>query len=808
MAEYKTTITKTKDGGSTITSGNMTKQEAARLAAERERTKNMNTSDSASAASDALAKDIAAKKRYTEMQNILASGKHKSMSDEEKAAFVKEYKKLKLDYSFNEGGVVPMNNMAKQMEMFDDGGLMDEGGTVDPVSGNDVPPGSTQEEVRDDIPAQLSEGEFVFPADVVRYFGLEKLMEMRQEAKMGLQRMEDMGQMGNSEEATMPDNLPFDIDDLEMEEEQSDLNFNLGGVVPMQGTGVVNTANAGPTTGFTPYVAPAIPGFTGPQLQNTQYTTATQTTNLPTFLQTVGNKPGEYDEFRRYVNNAGQVRQIPFKNGQPLYPIPEGFRFEAMGTTTPTDTSTTPVTVTGQQQDDGGGDGGTVGVGSSTVTGASDMETAMMDSSRGMFGTRDSSVGTFGSNREFGFSNDAMRSATVDMAMAQFGSLSPMAAAGIAIGNKLGILDNMSTPNQNAIAGQTAKGMALSAMGFSNPGQISTNEQATAYGLAISAAMEASKKGQDVGDAVDAVMAQNQEAVKQGQISALTDIGYSASDISNIDTVSRAMAGYNALADAYDQDAREIASTGFVMDKDRNPVRTRDITTGKLKGNVMKQSALDQLNAFQSKAAQARAKATSLSSLDLALDRARKSGVVDAAEFGPGTGGYSTEDAAAAADVAGHSGDTGPGGSGADHGADAAGSTGAGTGTDCLTEDMKVNLNGVIDFVTNIKVGDIIDNYKVKEVIHKHMRSGYYAINNELKISNDHPVLANGTWTRPENLVVGDSINGIPVASLEYIERMTPTVSIVIDGESFDVHTENNIYIVHGRYKEVRQEAA
>ena len=133
---------------------------------------------------------------------------------------------------------------------------------------------------------------------------------------------------------------------------------------------------------------------------------------------------------------------------------------------------------------------------------------------------------------------------------------------------------------------------------------------------------------------------------------------------------------------------------------------------------------------------------------------------------------------------------------------------GYGGGTDCLTEDMKVKLNGVIDFVTNIKVGDMIDNYKVKEVLHKHMRSGYYAINNELKISNDHPVLANGTWTRPEYLVVGDNINGIPVSSLEYVERMTPTVSIVIDGESFDVHTENNIYTVHGRYREVRQEAA
>ena len=41
-----------------------------------------------------------------------------------------------------------------------------EGGMIDEVSGNDVPTGSTREEVRDDIPAQLSEGEFVFPADV------------------------------------------------------------------------------------------------------------------------------------------------------------------------------------------------------------------------------------------------------------------------------------------------------------------------------------------------------------------------------------------------------------------------------------------------------------------------------------------------------------------------------------------------------------------------------------------------------------------------------------------------------------------
>jgi hypothetical protein len=126
-------------------------------------------------------------------------------------------------------------SMSKQMELFDEGGLKDEGGTVDPVSGNEVPPGSTQEEVRDDIPAQLSEGEFVFPADVVRYLGLEFLMNLRQRAKAGLKKMEEMGQMGNSDEATLPDDIPFTVDDLEMAE---------GGVVEAQaGT----------------YVAPSIP---------------------------------------------------------------------------------------------------------------------------------------------------------------------------------------------------------------------------------------------------------------------------------------------------------------------------------------------------------------------------------------------------------------------------------------------------------------------------------------------------------------------------------------------------------------------
>ena len=48
------------------------------------------------------------------------------------------------------------------------GGMKQQGGTVDPVSGNTVPVGALKNEVRDDVPAQLSDGEFVFAHAVER----------------------------------------------------------------------------------------------------------------------------------------------------------------------------------------------------------------------------------------------------------------------------------------------------------------------------------------------------------------------------------------------------------------------------------------------------------------------------------------------------------------------------------------------------------------------------------------------------------------------------------------------------------------
>ena len=69
---------------------------------------------------------------------------------------------------------------------------------------NDPPVGSTPSEVADDIPAMISEGEFVIPADVVRYVGLDKIRAMMQEAKHGLACMEEEGLIVDVDEDGRP----------------------------------------------------------------------------------------------------------------------------------------------------------------------------------------------------------------------------------------------------------------------------------------------------------------------------------------------------------------------------------------------------------------------------------------------------------------------------------------------------------------------------------------------------------------------------------------------------------------------------
>ena len=121
--------------------------------------------------------------------------------------------------------------MNDQMRMFEEGGIADDGMDRDPVSGNEVPSGSLAKEVRDDIPAQLSEGEYVVPADVVRYFGVRVFEEMRMEAKMGLQGMERDGRIGG--EPVMPEAMP-EADQNSISEE------DLAEIEQMLTTGVAN----------------------------------------------------------------------------------------------------------------------------------------------------------------------------------------------------------------------------------------------------------------------------------------------------------------------------------------------------------------------------------------------------------------------------------------------------------------------------------------------------------------------------------------------------------------------------------------
>ena len=103
-------------------------------------------------------------------------------------------------------------------KLYQEGGLADDGARVEPVTGNEVPPGSMDQEVRDDIDAKLSEGEYVIPADVVRFLGLGQIERMVTKAKKGLEEMDANGRIGG--EPVDSDGVPLDDEELSPEEMQ------------------------------------------------------------------------------------------------------------------------------------------------------------------------------------------------------------------------------------------------------------------------------------------------------------------------------------------------------------------------------------------------------------------------------------------------------------------------------------------------------------------------------------------------------------------------------------------------------------
>lgn len=159
------------------------------------------------------------------------------------------------------------------------GGSVEE---VDPVSGNEVPTGSLPEEVRDDIDAKLSEGEYVVPADVVRYYGVKFFEDLRSQAKMGFEDMAANGRIGG-EPVPAEGGLPFDVSELQAEDvPDGPMMMNEGGDV-------------------TSMIQPDfMQGYTLPSAGQTQ-------------------------EYKTFVNDQGLTMTIRFVNGQPTVAVPAGY---------------------------------------------------------------------------------------------------------------------------------------------------------------------------------------------------------------------------------------------------------------------------------------------------------------------------------------------------------------------------------------------------------------------------------------------------------------------------------------------------
>lgn len=185
---------------------------------------------------------------------------------------------------------------------------------VDPVSGNEVPPGATPQEVRDDVPAMLSEGEYVVPADVLRYYGVKFFEDLRDNAKQEMMGLEANGRTGQP----IDDDMPFSMEELNVvddgEEDMPMEGMNKGGYVKGYAEGGVT---------YDPSVA------------NMQ---------TPDFLKGIS-APGQSasEDYKTYTNDAGMTMTVRFINGKPTAYIPPGYRETTAGVTTPTAAAPAPV---------------------------------------------------------------------------------------------------------------------------------------------------------------------------------------------------------------------------------------------------------------------------------------------------------------------------------------------------------------------------------------------------------------------------------------------------------------------------------
>ena len=135
---------------------------------------------------------------------------------------------------------------------------------------------------------------------------------------------------------------------------------------------------------------------------------------------------------------------------------------------------------------------------------------------------------------------------------------------------------------------------------------------------------------------------------------------------------------------------------------------------------------------------------------------------------------------------------------------------------ECLVYGMQVRIlrnttgvyfNNTLVNVENLRVGNYISTSnqpnvytRVEAVLINHIREGYYIVNNELMISNDHPVMTNYGKKKVEELNIGDFVGENEVRSLVYNAGDVKTVSIITSAEDFNVYVNDKIYSVNGKY--------
>jgi hypothetical protein len=242
---------------------------------------------------------------------------------------------------YAEGGTVMPNTETQMNRLMQEGGIADDGMRRDPVSGNEIPPGSMASEVRDDIPAQLSEGEYVVPADVLRYYGVAFFEQLRAKAKRGLAEMEAGGRIGG-EPVPMRNGMEME-DDLDDEDEMmlnEVMGMAQGGMMTSQPQQANNYYGLQPTMNIDRQTVRAFQegglnaakpiDVNNPAASAAQFTSSFNPSKFrPGFMFDQGQQqptqPAPQTEMRTYVNDRGEIRMIPFQNGQPLEPIPEGF---------------------------------------------------------------------------------------------------------------------------------------------------------------------------------------------------------------------------------------------------------------------------------------------------------------------------------------------------------------------------------------------------------------------------------------------------------------------------------------------------